>query len=262
MSSTSMGFQNKSLQQQGFRDYSRKQLTELQWGLRFTPAVCMLLAIYGLLTQQASVHFALTLLGMLPMFFPSHHPFDLFYNHVLRPLWGGVRLPSNPLPRRIACFAGGLMNLGVALAFTANQPILAFVIGGALIVLQMIVITTHFCVASWMYEGFLRLIGKWEDPAAVDLVKSWQAQGAVVVDVREPHEFKGGHVDCAANLPLSQLSQCVGQLEGKKVLVYCRSGMRSRRALSVLKAAGHSECHNLGGLERARQLLEERSTTP
>jgi len=261
MNTTALGFQNKSLQQQGFRGYSPKELTELQWGLRFTPAVCMALAIYGLLTQQASIHFALTFLGMLPMFFPSHHPFDLFYNHLLRPLWQGVRLPSNPLPRRIACFAGGVMNLGVALAFSANQPILAYVIGGVLIVLQLIVITTHFCVASWMYEGFLRLIGKWEDPVATDLVKNWQAQGAMVVDVREPHEFERDHVPRATNLPLSQLSEGMAQLKGKKVLLYCQSGMRSRRALSALKAAGHSECHNLGGLERAKQLLQERNPT-
>lgn len=261
MTTVDLGLFNKGLQQQGFRDYSAKQLTEMQWGLRFTPAVCMALAVVGLLTQNASIHFALTVLGILPMFLPAHHPFDLFYNHALRPLWGGVRLPANPLPRRIACFAGGVMNLGVGLAFTAGQPVLAYVIGGVLIVLQLIVITTHFCVASWMYEGFLRLIGKWEAPTANDSVATWCQEGALIIDVREPHEFAAGHVEGAVNMPLSRLAQCLDQLEGQKLLLYCQSGMRSQKATKLLKSKGHPACQNLGGYSRATRVLKDKGAS-
>lgn len=105
MSTATLNSQQKALFQQGY-DYSPQELQELAWGLRFTPLVCMLGAVYGLATQQPTVHFLLAALGMLPFWSPNWHPFDLLYNSVLRPLWRGVKLPPNPLPRRIACFMG------------------------------------------------------------------------------------------------------------------------------------------------------------
>jgi hypothetical protein len=147
MTTAELSAQNRSLAQQGY-DYTAEQLRELSWGLRFTPGVCMIGALYGLWTQQPMVHFVLAALGILPFWAPAWHPLDRLYNHVLRPLWGGVRLPPNPLPRRIACVAGGSMNVGIGLAFLNGAPVVAYVFGAILVPLQLIVISTHFCVAS------------------------------------------------------------------------------------------------------------------
>lgn len=121
MAPAEMTFQQKSLTQRGY-DYSPDELRSLDWGLRFTPALCMAAAIYGLVTAQPYVHFALAALDILPFWSPAWHPLDRLYNHVVRPLFGGVRLPPNPLPRRIACLMGGSMNLFIGLAFTYNNP--------------------------------------------------------------------------------------------------------------------------------------------
>ena len=178
----------KSLAQQGY-DYSTRDLRKLDWGLRFTPTLCMFVAMYGLATQQPYVHIVLAALGILPFWFPSGHPVDAFYNYVIRPLWDGIRLPPNPLPRRIACLMGGSMNLGIGLSFLFGSTTLAYVLGFILVPLQIVVISTHFCVASWLYEGLLRVLGRWS--AALPVGEAWQlvAEDALLVDVRDPDEF-------------------------------------------------------------------------
>lgn len=64
-------------------------------------------------------------------------------------------------------------------------------------------------------------------------------QGAVIVDVRSPAEFKAGHADGAINIPLDQLPSKINQLKNKKGIVCCcRSGARSGMATSMLQAKG------------------------
>ena len=139
-----MTFGQKSLNQQGY-DYSPEDLRKLDWGLRFTPMLCMFGAIYGLYIQQPYLHFALAALGILPFWFPAWHPLDMFYNAILRHVVRGVKLPPNPLPRRIACLMGGSMNIGIGFGFLYGNVTLAYVFGAILIPLQIIVISTHLC---------------------------------------------------------------------------------------------------------------------
>ncbi len=73
------------------------------------------------------------------------------------------------------------------------------------------------------------------------------ANGAVVVDVRTPGEFAGGHARNAKNIPLDTLPNKVDQIKswGKPVVVCCASGMRSARAKSLLESKG-MEVHDAG----------------
>lgn len=60
----------------------------------------------------------------------------------------------------------------------------------------------------------------------------------VVVDVREPHEFRAGHIEGSINVPLSafQLARIPAD---KTVVLVCLSGARSANALRALKSAGY-----------------------
>ena len=62
--------------------------------------------------------------------------------------------------------------------------------------------------------------------------------GAIVVDVRTPGEFKGGHVKGSINVNLSDLSKKMGQFKGKTVITVCASGMRSGQAKGILSSNG------------------------
>lgn len=75
-------------------------------------------------------------------------------------------------------------------------------------------------------------------------------EGAVLIDVREPSEYKKGHIKGAVNLPLSAIGTAKSVLPDKSapLYVYCLSGGRSRKAVSVLKSAGYREVHDIGGI--------------
>jgi rhodanese-related sulfurtransferase len=72
----------------------------------------------------------------------------------------------------------------------------------------------------------------------------------VVVDVREPDDFKQGHLQGARNIPLSQLATRIAELEkfkDKPVLLVCERGNRTRAAVKVLREKQFSALHQLKG---------------
>ena len=73
------------------------------------------------------------------------------------------------------------MNVGVGSAFAAGDVPLAYGFGAVLVTLQLIVITTHFCVASWMYEGLLRLLGQWIPPISSERAHALVEAGAHIL---------------------------------------------------------------------------------
>jgi len=77
-------------------------------------------------------------------------------------------------------------------------------------------------------------------------------EGARLIDVRTPQEYKSGHIQGARNIPLGEISSRTADVgaKDKPVVVYCRSGMRSSQAKSALEAAGFTEVYNLGGMSR------------
>lgn len=72
--------------------------------------------------------------------------------------------------------------------------------------------------------------------------------GAVIVDVRTPEEYRGGHIKNSINIPLNNLSSQLSKIKkDKTVITCCASGMRSASAKSILKSAGYAEVYNGGG---------------
>lgn len=89
------------------------------------------------------------------------------------------------------------------------------------------------------------------------------AEGAVVIDVREPGEFASDHLDVAVNLPMGSLEEKISTTVADKnqpVLLHCLSGARSAVAARKLKSMGYTRVHNLGSLSRAREILRESGT--
>ncbi|MFD2208938.1 rhodanese-like domain-containing protein [Virgibacillus halophilus] len=71
---------------------------------------------------------------------------------------------------------------------------------------------------------------------------------AQLIDVREPQEFKNGHILGARNIPLTQLKQRLVELrKDKPVYLYCQSGSRSARAAQVLHKKGYEDVNQLKG---------------
>jgi rhodanese-related sulfurtransferase len=80
--------------------------------------------------------------------------------------------------------------------------------------------------------------------------------GAMIVDVRTPDEFKGGHIKGAVNMPIGTIANNLNKLQKHQgpILVYCRSGNRSSMAVREMKSYG-LDAHNGGGLGEMQAAL-------
>jgi rhodanese-related sulfurtransferase len=73
---------------------------------------------------------------------------------------------------------------------------------------------------------------------------------AVIVDVREPEEFKTGSLRGARNIPLKDLPNRIGELDkfkNKTAIVVCQRGVTAGKAAAQLKKAGFEQAVVLDG---------------
>lgn len=73
---------------------------------------------------------------------------------------------------------------------------------------------------------------------------------ALVLDVRDPAAFAGGHLREARNIPLKELSDRTGDLskhKAKPIIAVCQSGNQSARAAAQLRKAGFEQACSLEG---------------
>ena len=74
--------------------------------------------------------------------------------------------------------------------------------------------------------------------------------GAVLLDVRTPDEYRQGHIPGSKNVPLQSISKVAGIIDNKStpIFVYCLSGARSLQATAILKQMGYANVKNIGGI--------------
>jgi len=86
-------------------------------------------------------------------------------------------------------------------------------------------------------------------------------ENVFVLDVREPDEFKAGHIEGAVNAPIRTLAQNLDKLPKDKaapIAVVCKSGIRAAYATMTLKLMGHTNVKDVvGGM-----LAWEKDTLP
>jgi adenylyltransferase/sulfurtransferase len=70
----------------------------------------------------------------------------------------------------------------------------------------------------------------------------------VLLDVREPFEWDICHIDHAKLIPLGQLPSRMSELDSAdEIVIHCKSGGRSAKAVRLLQEAGFSKLHNVEG---------------
>ena len=76
-------------------------------------------------------------------------------------------------------------------------------------------------------------------------------EGYILLDVRTKGEYEIGYIPGAINIPLSDIDEkIISSLPDKSqmILVYCRSGNRSREASDKLSKLGYSNVLEIGGI--------------
>ena len=78
-----------------------------------------------------------------------------------------------------------------------------------------------------------------------------QATGYIILDVRRPDEFAAGHIPNAINVPNETIgADEIAKLPDKDqlIMVYCRSGRRSKEASEKLVKLGYTNIVEFGGI--------------
>lgn len=85
-------------------------------------------------------------------------------------------------------------------------------------------------------------------------------QGATIVDVRSPAEFKKGHIEGSRNIPVGEIAGRADQLKksGKPVITCCASGIRSANARKILQDKGIEQVYNGGGWSKLNRIIQEK----
>lgn len=87
-----------------------------------------------------------------------------------------------------------------------------------------------------------------EKDIGLEDLKKLQEEGAMIVDVRSPQEYREGHIDGAISIPEYEIKkEAENRLvdKEKNIVVYCSSGGRSKKAQKLLKKLGYSHVYNL-----------------
>jgi rhodanese-related sulfurtransferase len=93
------------------------------------------------------------------------------------------------------------------------------------------------------------LFGPKVDTVEVAEVQELQAGGAVVIDVREPHEWSSGTVKGARLVPMGRLDQELARLRpDRQVLFICHSGRRAASATERAQRQGITAANVRGGM--------------
>ncbi|MBK8419664.1 molybdopterin-synthase adenylyltransferase MoeB [Candidatus Villigracilis saccharophilus] len=108
------------------------------------------------------------------------------------------------------------------------------------------------------YEEFCGVPGRGHDegsagagwdidaPELADLLA--RPNAPILLDVREPHELEISKLNNALNIPLGSLAAHLSELDSaREMVVFCKGGTRSTRALELLVSAGFKKVKNLRG---------------
>lgn len=199
--------------------------------------------------------------GQLSVFWPGHGP---CYRCVY---------PEPPPPGLApSCAEGGVLGVlpGIMGTFQANEAIKTLLgIGEPMIgrLLQFDALQMQFqqyqlrrrdsCAACG--SGAPRTLGSYEHACTVespvpelgaDAVERMLSSGErfALIDVRDDHEWNAMHIAGARHISLARLHENLSSIDpALPIVVYCQAGVRSRRAVELLRSHGIAQVHSLRG---------------
>jgi phage shock protein E len=116
----------------------------------------------------------------------------------------------------------------------------------------------NHCGRRWIVIATLVVIGCARGTADHETLsleqEAWRSirSGALVVDVRTPEEYAGGHLDGALNIPYDQIEARraeLGTALDRPVVLYCRTGRRAGIAKKTMEALGFTNVLNARSYE-------------
>jgi len=115
-----------------------------------------------------------------------------------------------------------------------------------------------FLREQWIYSGtliaLLALLIYGERPKKYQIIDTNSAvtlmddEDLIILDVREEKERKAGFIGSATHIPMAQVKGKLDTLDkDKKILAYCKSGMRSKSSAELLCKNQFNQVYSLKG---------------
>jgi rhodanese-related sulfurtransferase len=120
-----------------------------------------------------------------------------------------------------------------------------FVVNNWYLILGIVVV-----LAMLVWGPLTQLLHGVQHVTTAEAIRLMNHEKGVLVDVREPAEYRGGHIPNALNLPLSGLVAGLKQIEkhmARPLIICCRTSQRSARAAVALRKHGFASVQVLAG---------------
>jgi rhodanese-related sulfurtransferase len=95
-----------------------------------------------------------------------------------------------------------------------------------------------------------------DPPECTRFLQENREEGCLVIDVRTPKEFAGGHIDGAINIDYFSpdfKEQIEGLDRGQPCVIYCKQGVRGGKTLEIMRGCGFVRVVNIrGGIDHWR----------
>ncbi|WP_457621467.1 rhodanese-like domain-containing protein [Persephonella sp.] len=105
-------------------------------------------------------------------------------------------------------------------------------------------LTYYLYLKGYIFSDFQNL-----DPKSAYSLIEKEKDNVFILDVRTPQEYKEGHIPDSNLIPLDSLPNQIDKIpRDKKIIVYCRSGMRSASASRFLSSLGYDVYNIAGGI--------------
>ena len=82
----------------------------------------------------------------------------------------------------------------------------------------------------------------------MEQLQKMQQDGALIVDIRSPQEYKEGHINGAISIPEYEIRKNAIRVIPNKnqvIITYCGTGIRSKNAMRFLQRLGYTNVYNL-----------------
>ncbi len=161
----------------------------------------------------------------------------VLWNKESKEILGAQIVGYNGVDKRIDVLATAMGLKGKITDLTTLELAYAPPFGSAKDPINMVGFVAENIIGGKMKQGF------WEDLKDIQ-----EEENAILLDVREDMEVAYGMVPGAVHIPLDQLRERYLELpKGKKIYVYCHSGVRSYTACRILDAVGYDTYNIAGG---------------
>ncbi|MCB0713257.1 MAG: DUF4395 domain-containing protein [Ignavibacteriae bacterium] len=148
--------QRHRLEMQGYRGYSDQELSRFGYWTRLAPALCAAAGIVGTVFTSEVIIWILATIALFGAALPLH-PFDWFYNHVLRHPLGTHPVPHHGRPRRFACTIATGWLAGTGAAFYLGSDLVGYILGVLFVITAAVPAAIGFCIPSYIYQRFTQL---------------------------------------------------------------------------------------------------------